>query len=117
MRTKELAMRRTYVFFANLSLALGVAAMGCNEQGEAKKQGAPPPVVVAHPMEREVVDRSFFTGNLVASDSVEIRSRVNGYLDKIYFEVGSKVKKGDKLFQIDPRGFKASLEKAQGDLD
>jgi RND family efflux transporter MFP subunit len=90
---------------------------GCSHEGEAKKQGGAPPVIVASPVEREVVDRAFFTGNLAAVDSVEIRSRVNGYLDKIYFEVGGKVKKGDKLFLIDPRPFKASLEKAQGDLD
>ncbi|MFO0864825.1 MAG: efflux RND transporter periplasmic adaptor subunit [Gemmataceae bacterium] len=110
-------MRRIMLTNALCAFGFCLVSAGCTKEGEAKKQAAAPPVIIANPIEREVVDRAFFTGNMAAVDTVEIRSRVNGYLDKIYFEVGSKVKKDAKLFLIDPRPFKAALETAEGNLD
>ena len=48
-----------------------------------------------------------------ASISVEVRARVSGYLDRVYFQDGTKVNKGDMLFQIDPRPFKADARPGQ----
>jgi RND family efflux transporter MFP subunit len=59
------------------------------------------------PVEREVVDFEDFTGRTAAVESVEIRSRVTGYLRKVCFHEGAEVKKGDLLFEIDPRPFQA----------
>ena len=62
----------------------------------------PPPVVsVLQPVEREVVEWDEYIGRLESPESVEIRARVSGYLDKVHFKEGKEVKKGDLLFTID----------------
>lgn len=57
-----------------------------------------------------------FSGNLVPVDRVEIRPRVGGSIDKIYFTPGGTVEKGDKLFLIDPRPYQAEVNRAAADL-
>jgi RND family efflux transporter MFP subunit len=64
-----------------------------------------------------VTDWDEYTGRIGATDSVEVRARVNGYLNSIHFREGAIVKKGDLLFVIDPRPYEAALARAQGDLD
>ncbi|HEV8605463.1 MAG TPA: efflux RND transporter periplasmic adaptor subunit [Tepidisphaeraceae bacterium] len=76
-----------------------------------------PSVGVARPVLREIVDWDEYTGRLAAVDSVDVRARVGGYLDAIQFKDGQIVSKGDVLFVIDPRPFKATLSAAQGDAD
>jgi len=66
---------------------------------------------------KEIVDWDEYTGRLAAVDSVDVRARVGGYLDAIQFKDGQIVSKGDVLFVIDPRPFKATLSAAQGDAD
>jgi len=80
--------------------------------------GAPPPpaVTVAKPVERSVMDQDEYVGRFIAIDSVEIRARVSGYLDKIHFRDGQMVKQGDLLFSIDKRPFQNTLAQAQGNL-
>lgn len=78
--------------------------------------GPPPPVTVAKPVVKEVVEYDDFTGRFDATDSVEIRARVSGYLDKVAFQDGSIVKKGDPLFVIDRRPYKAALDQAQASV-
>jgi RND family efflux transporter MFP subunit len=63
-----------------------------------------------------VVEWEEYTGRLEAAESVEIRARVNGYLQSIHFKDGAMVKKGDLLFVIDPRPYQAELERAKADL-
>ena len=78
---------------------------------------APPaavPVTVSLPIEREVSDYEDFTGPTEAVESVDIRARVTGYLDKVCFQEGAEVKKGDLLFEIDPRPFQAKYDEAAG---
>ncbi len=75
---------------------------------------APMPVTVSYPVERDVTDYADFTGRTAAVDSVEVRARVSGYLDKVNFKEGALVKKDDKLFEIDPRPYRAELERAKG---
>jgi RND family efflux transporter MFP subunit len=90
-----------------------VAACGRQQSPE------PPPakVTVAHPIERELTDWDEYTARLEAVDSVEVRARVGGYLQSVHFREGSLVKKGDLLFQIDPRPYEAQLHRAEGDLE
>jgi len=78
---------------------------------------APPPndVTVARPIAREVVEWDVYTGRLQAIDSVEVRSRVSGYLESIHFQDGAIVKKDDLLFVIDPRPFEAVLRAAKAE--
>src|SRR5262249_17001974 len=77
---------------------------------------APIPVTVSYPVERSVTDSSEFTARTAAVDSVEVRARVWGYLDKVNFKEGALVKKGDVLFEIDPRTYPATLARAEGNL-
>ncbi|HWP90716.1 MAG TPA: efflux RND transporter periplasmic adaptor subunit [Thermodesulfobacteriota bacterium] len=57
-----------------------------------------------------------YVGQTQSSHIVEIRARVEGYIDKIAYKEGSLVKKGDLLFQLDPRPFQAKVEEAKGEL-
>ena len=72
--------------------------------------------MVSHPVEPTVTDYADFTGRLSAVDSVEVRARVDGYLDSVHFKAGSLVKKGDVLFVIDQRPFVAELNRAKSQL-
>jgi RND family efflux transporter MFP subunit len=67
-------------------------------------------------IERSVKDWDEFTGRLQAVETVEIRPRVSGYIDKVAFTEGSLVKKGDLLFIIDPRPYQADYDRAAADV-
>ena len=116
---------------ALLSAALlPIALAGCG-RGQQQAEQALPAVTVASPVQRTVVDYDEYVGRFVAVDSVEIRSRLSGYLSEIHFQDGQLVKQGDLLFTIDRRPFEIVLEQmranlaqsranlsfAQGDLD
>src|SRR5262249_2901778 len=78
---------------------------------------APPPeVAVSLPVAQQVVDYEEFTGRTEAAATVDLRARVTGYLDKILFKEGEAVKKGDVLFEIDPRPYKAEVARADAAL-
>lgn len=74
------------------------------------------PVTVAKPILREIVEQDQYTGRFDPIEFVEVRARVTGYLDKIAFQDGATVKKGDLLFVIDRRPYKAALDQAQAAL-
>src|SRR3954464_292447 len=97
-------------------LILGFALTACGEG--APKQAAPPPpaVTVAKPTKQQVVDYDEYVGRFIAVDSVEIRARVSGYLEKVGFKDGQIVKQGDLLFAIDRRPFEAALAQTRANL-
>jgi multidrug efflux system membrane fusion protein len=76
----------------------------------------PPEVTVARPLSREVADYQEFTGRIEAAQSVELRARVTGYLLKTLAQEGGAVKKGDLLFEIDPRPYQALLDQVQAEV-
>lgn len=90
---------------------LCMSTLGCTEKAEI---AAPPPpeVVVSQPIAKEVTDYLEFTGTTQAIESVDIRARVRGFLDKMNFQPGARVKAGDVLFVIDPREFKSRQDQA-----
>src|SRR5262244_362038 len=88
----------------------------CAQQPQSTAPPPPPKVTVSQPSMREVVEWEEYTGRLEAAESVEVRARVNGYLQSIHFKDGAIVKKGDLLFVIDPRPYQAELERAKADL-
>src|SRR5271155_2400379 len=95
-----------------------LALCGCHPAAAPAPPAQPPPqVTVSHPLAKEIVDYDEFTARLGAVDSVEIRARVSGYLQKVNFQDGAEVKKGDLLFVIDPRPYQADLDSAQAALD
>lgn len=79
----------------------------------AHAQPAAPPVTVSVPLQREMTEYSEFTGQFAATEVVEIRSRVGGYLTEQLFTDGQMVAKGQRLFTIDPRPYEIALQKAQ----
>ena len=77
----------------------------------------PPPIVtVAEPIQREVTDYQEYTGQTASVDSVQVRARVSGYLDKIHFKDGADIKEGEVLYEIDPRPYKAALDQAEAQI-
>jgi multidrug efflux system membrane fusion protein len=98
-------------------LAAGLAAGPLATPAHAQAPGGPPPkVTVAKPVVRQIVEQDQYTGRFEPIDFVEVRARVTGYLEKINFTDGQTVKKGDLLFVIDRRPYKAALEQAQAAL-
>ena len=92
-------------------ILLGLLPAAC---GEKPKSAAGPPVVtVARPLEKDVVDWDDYVGRFEAVDQVDVRPRVSGYLTGIGFKDGELVKKGQTLFEIDPRPYQAVLDQAQ----
>jgi RND family efflux transporter MFP subunit len=70
-------------------------------------------VEVSWPVERTITDYADYTGRTAAIDSVEVRAHVWGYLQKVNFQEGALVKKGDVLFELDPRPYEALLNQAK----
>lgn len=77
---------------------------------------APSPVTVAKPTIKVVTEWDEYSGRLEAKESVEIRARVAGYLEKIHFEEGKEVAEGAVLFSIDKRPYQAEFDRADADL-
>jgi len=106
--------------FLVLSAAVTITAAliisnGCGGKAEPKANASalpPPAVVVAEVVQRTVPIYSEFVGQTQANETVELRARVEGVLEKIYFKEGSFVRKGDLLFSIDKRPFEATLQTA-----
>ena len=96
-----------------LGLIIGLA--GCAGAPSGGPEAAPTPVAVSRPVERYVTDHADFTGRVAAVDSVAVRAHVWGYLDRVNFKEGALVKKGDVLFELDPRPYQATydLDKAR----
>jgi RND family efflux transporter MFP subunit len=107
-------MRRFVVGLCLLTLLVGV--VGC-QKGTAPASAPPPPeVVVALPVEQQVVDYELFTGKTDPFNTVDIRARVTGYLEKTCFVEGTIVEKDALLFRIDQRPYKVDLEKTRASL-
>jgi RND family efflux transporter MFP subunit len=106
-------------------LASGLAAValllgGCRQSPDGnaptKPAAAAVSVTVAHPVARQVEDWNEFIGRLAAPETVEIRSRVSGYLAKVHFQEGSLVQPSDLLVTIDPRPYQAVVDRLAADL-
>lgn len=107
-----------------VALLCGILLNGCG--GPPSNQAAPPPnpaqmpplpARVAQPLAHEVTEWDEYTGRIEAVESVDVKARVDGYLDKVWFRDGDRVKKGDLLFTIDPRPYRAALEQAEAALE
>ncbi|WP_426123040.1 efflux RND transporter periplasmic adaptor subunit [Pararhizobium sp. PWRC1-1] len=94
------------IFFALLSPTAAFA-----------QEQAPPPVTVAKPIIRDVVDNDEFIGRFEAVDEVTVRARVGGYLQEVRFQDGTIVHKGDVLFVVDQRPFITAQNEASAALD
>lgn len=97
-------------------LAAAVLA-ACSSQAAPGEGAMPPPEVsVAQVLSRPVAQWDDFTGRVAAVETVELRPRVSGYVERVAFAEGDEVKKGDLLFVIDQRPYRAALARAQAQL-
>ncbi len=104
---------------SNLLLTLLLLIVGCapvDEKVDEKKADEPVPARVVSTISRSIVDYVELTGRTAAVESVEVRAQVSGYLDKIAFQPGAFVRKGDVLFQLDARVYQAVLEQRKSDV-
>jgi RND family efflux transporter MFP subunit len=106
---------RAFLVLPTLAYFIAAALAGCSSQATPSPPPAPK-VSIAAALERDVTEWDEFTGRLEAVESVEIRPRVTGYIESVHFTEGGLVKKGDLLFVIDPRPYKAELDRAQAEL-
>jgi RND family efflux transporter MFP subunit len=74
-------------------------------------------VTVATPVKKHLIEWDEFVGRLASPKTVELRARVSGYLDHVHFKEGTEVKENDLLFTIDPRPYKAIVERAKAELE
>jgi len=104
-------------------LVMGVLSVtvGCNSNKSSSTTSsatAPPSptVIVAKPVTQTITDSLTFTGNTAPFDSVTLVARVEGYLEKVHFTDGTRVKKGDLLFTIQQEQYEAQLQQAEAQV-
>jgi multidrug efflux system membrane fusion protein len=98
------------------SVALIALSIGCTHTAAQQAPPPPPQVTVAQVISRDVTEWDEFTGRLQAVDTVDIRPRVSGYVAAVRFAEGAIVRRGDLLFQIDPRPFQAEVDRLRAEL-
>ena len=103
----------TILLFTLLGLLI---AGGCQRPASKPAAAEPPTLPVSKPIQRQVMDFVDFTGRTDASQAVDIRPRVTGYLMRTGFKEGSEVKKDQVLFEIDPRPYEAQLKQAESQV-
>src|SRR5258707_14124540 len=105
----------TGLLLFSLVAAFTLAMVGCGRT-QAAAPSPPPEVRVAPAVQRDVPVYSDWVATLDGYVNAEIRPQVSGYLIKQNYKEGSLVRKGQVLFEIDPRPFEAALDRARGDL-
>jgi RND family efflux transporter MFP subunit len=101
---------------AGLLSLLTMLLVGCSKDAPPAGPAEPPKASVMHPVRRELTNAVEFNGWMQPDKVQEVRSRVRGHIKKVDFTDGQMVKKGDLLFEIDPRPFQASLDAAKAQV-
>jgi RND family efflux transporter MFP subunit len=117
---------QTIIAIVPCALLLSLVLTGCDKIMPSQGAGGPPQgqmpppkppeVKVSLPVQAQVTDFEDFTGRTMAKPTTDIRPRVTGYLQKMFFKDGADVKEGDELFEIDPRPYQAEVDRAQSNL-
>lgn len=113
-------MQRSFKIVLGTTVVGAVAwlGVGCKPHAAQQQQMPPAPVVTVAPVQQqEMVEWEEFTGRTAAIENVEVRSRVSGHIEAVKFESGQLVKKGDVLFQIDPRWHQAEFGRHAADYE
>ncbi len=103
-------------WIAGLICLFPVVIVGCSHEGPAAGTGEAPRVSVTHPERRDLTNSAEFNGWMQPDKIQEVRSRVRGHIKKVNFKNGDYVKKGDLLFEIDPRPFEAEIAVAKAQV-
>ncbi|KIO48253.1 acriflavin resistance protein AcrA [Nitrosospira sp. NpAV] len=99
-------------------VALMLVLAACDSEQAGGGQAPPPPEIsVARVLSRPVQQWNEYTGRVSAIDTIELRARVSGYVQRVAYKEGQEVKKGDLMFLIDQRPYRMALANAQAQLD
>src|SRR5215831_5386697 len=100
-----------------IALFAAMLLFGCDKAEEKPAAAAPPPAVtVVKVASTEITPSSTFTGRIEAVDKVDLRARVQGFIEKRLFEEGADVKEGDLLFTLDKAPFQAEIDRINADI-
>src|SRR5271169_5810599 len=114
------AVQRLRLSLLLFPLMAGLFLSGCGDKNQVQAGASgdrpPAPVVVAGVDQKDIPVQIQAIGNVEAYQTVQIRSQVNGQIQKIFFKEGEDVRQGQPLFQLDKRPFQADLEKAIGQM-
>jgi membrane fusion protein (multidrug efflux system) len=100
-----------------LALIPVLLSTSCKSPNKSVQYGGPVPVVIFTAQSEKVVYYDSYPGTVVATDEVQLRSEVSGFVTGIYFKEGSQVNKGLKLYEIDRRKYQAAYEEAKANVD
>lgn len=104
-------------YFGVAVTLLLLAAMQAPSAAPLFAQGPPSPsVTVAQPIAKRISTWDEYSGRFEAVETVEVRPRVSGFVDKVHFKDGQIVKAGDPLFTIDPRPFEIAAESSRAEI-
>lgn len=103
---------------ARMGIAVACALLtGCGQDQSGKAQAPPPPSVVVSPVVlKDLNNEQTYTGRIEAIDKVQIRARVQGFLNARLFDEGAEVKKGDILFKIEADTFEIAVKQAEANM-
>jgi len=97
--------------------ALALSLSACDMGAKAAPAAPPPPTVsVAEVLQKDVRQWDTYSGRVEAVQTVDLRPRVTGYIDKVNYQEGQEVHAGDVLFKIDDRTYQATLDAARAEL-
>src|SRR5688500_554916 len=99
-----------------LIAAVAAAASGCVNKAQPNFERPPAPVTVTAAVAQDVSNYLDALGKIVARETVAIQPQVSGRITQIHFTDGANVRKGQRLFTIDPRPFEANVRQAQANL-
>ena len=95
----------------SLAAAAGGALVGGCEKPAARAEPPPPKVTVGTPEARQIVDADDYNGWIESPETVDVRSRVRGHIQKVHFVDGDLVKEGQLLFELDPRPLQQEIDR------
>lgn len=98
-------------------LAMGLAITACKKQENAYVPPPPPEVTIASPATETIKDTLEFTGTTRGLETIEVRARVRGFIEKRHVAGGQRVKAGDLIYTIDAREFAAQVRAAEADVE
>jgi RND family efflux transporter MFP subunit len=119
LNTKKITLQ-VLAFVGLISVALAVVAFTKADENTEETEAVAAPsaltVEVATPVFDNITEWDEYTGRFEASNRVEVRARVSGYIESVSFKDGQNVQKGDVLFTIDQRPYKIALDQAKATL-
>lgn len=117
LEMNALQRRRHGITTPLLGILAAAVLAACGSEAAPSAAMPAPQVSVATVLSEPVQRWDEFTGRVSAVDSVELRPRVSGYVQRVAFVEGQDVRKGELLYVIDPRPYRAALDQAQAQLE